>query len=178
MVGGVVWWVVQLITLSTPTRVEVELGWGCGWAVTTSLLQTVLSRSPNLIKQLKLPWHLKDSYLKPTLICQILLLYAPTQNSAIWENLFHLLPLPSPTLWTKTQCTMTSSQSRVAWSRVWDDPWWLYGRRVQDICFFITKKNAKKNEEKKCFSLKSKQNRLLICYWKLKRKEKQFSFWW
>ena len=26
--------VVQLITLSTPTRVEVELGWGCGWAVT------------------------------------------------------------------------------------------------------------------------------------------------
>ena len=31
MVGG--GWVVQLITLSTPTRVEVELG--CGWAVTT-----------------------------------------------------------------------------------------------------------------------------------------------
>ena len=26
--------VVQLITLSTPTRVEVELGYGCGWAVT------------------------------------------------------------------------------------------------------------------------------------------------
>ena len=25
---------VQLITLSTPTRVEVELGSGCGWAVT------------------------------------------------------------------------------------------------------------------------------------------------
>ena len=24
----------QLITLSTPTRVEVELGLGCGWAVT------------------------------------------------------------------------------------------------------------------------------------------------
>ena len=31
VVGG---GVVQLITLSTPTRVEVELGWGCGWAVT------------------------------------------------------------------------------------------------------------------------------------------------
>ena len=28
--------VVQLITLSTPTRVEVELGWGCGLAVTIS----------------------------------------------------------------------------------------------------------------------------------------------
>ena len=28
------WVVVQLITLSTPTRVEVELGRGCGWAVT------------------------------------------------------------------------------------------------------------------------------------------------
>ena len=26
--------VVQLITLSTPTWVEVELGGGCGWAVT------------------------------------------------------------------------------------------------------------------------------------------------
>ena len=26
-------WVVQLITLSLPTRVEVELGWGWGWAV-------------------------------------------------------------------------------------------------------------------------------------------------
>ena len=36
-VGGVGWvgWVVQLITLSTPTRVEVELRLGCGWAVTT-----------------------------------------------------------------------------------------------------------------------------------------------
>ena len=34
--GGVGWGgVVQLITLSTPTRVEVELGSGCGWAVTT-----------------------------------------------------------------------------------------------------------------------------------------------
>ena len=31
--GGVVW-VVQLITLSTQTWVEVELGRGCGWAVT------------------------------------------------------------------------------------------------------------------------------------------------
>ena len=29
--GGVV---DQLITLSTPTRVEVKLGLGCGWAVT------------------------------------------------------------------------------------------------------------------------------------------------
>ncbi len=29
--------VVQLITLSTPTRVEVELGYGCCWAVTISL---------------------------------------------------------------------------------------------------------------------------------------------
>ena len=36
VVGRWWWWwvVVQLITLSTPTRVEVELGWGCGWAVT------------------------------------------------------------------------------------------------------------------------------------------------
>jgi hypothetical protein len=33
-VGGVGGWVVQLITLSTPTRVEVELGLGCGWALT------------------------------------------------------------------------------------------------------------------------------------------------
>jgi hypothetical protein len=32
VVGGVV--VVQLINLSTTIKVEVELGWGCGWAVT------------------------------------------------------------------------------------------------------------------------------------------------
>ena len=30
----------QPITLSTPTRVEVELGWGCGWAVTMSYYMT------------------------------------------------------------------------------------------------------------------------------------------
>ena len=32
--GGGVGGVDQLISLSTPTRIEVELGWGCGWAVT------------------------------------------------------------------------------------------------------------------------------------------------
>jgi hypothetical protein len=40
--------VVQLITLSTPTRVEVELGWGCGWAVTVkSILTAQLNLNSN-----------------------------------------------------------------------------------------------------------------------------------
>ena len=39
---------VQLITLSTPTRVEVELGYGCGWAVTIAKLGSETKRSPTI----------------------------------------------------------------------------------------------------------------------------------
>ena len=31
----------QLITLSTPTWVKVDLGWGCGWAVTIEQDMTI-----------------------------------------------------------------------------------------------------------------------------------------
>ena len=51
---GVVW-VVQLITLSTPTPVEVELGWGCGWAVTKNSMRT---RSG--------VWELSENYYRRT----------------------------------------------------------------------------------------------------------------
>ena len=43
---------VQLITLSTPTRVEVELGYGCCWAVTicTSLCGERCLTNLNILK--------------------------------------------------------------------------------------------------------------------------------